>query len=872
MHSRGIVTFLFTDIEGSTRLWEREPERMRAALAQHDAVARALVERHHGTVVKMSGDGVHAAFDDPLDALIVTVELQRALADPAATNGIPLLVRCGLHAGVEQRRDSDFFGRAVNRAARIMSAAHGGQILVSETVAALLRERLPEQTNLLDLGIVRLRDLASPERIHQVVHPDLQQEFPALRSLEATPNNLPQQMTAFIGRERELSELKSQLASTRLLTLVGPGGIGKTRLSLQVAADALDDFPDGAWLVELAPLSDPQRVPQTVASVLGVREEAGSSVLAALLKHVRNRRLLLILDNCEHLAQACAELARQMLQVSPELKLLASSREHLRTAGERIYMVPALSLPDAQQTLSAETLTRFEAVRLFVERAAAAQPAFEATDANAVTLADICRRLDGIPLAIELAAARVRALSVDVIAARLSDRFRLLGGGDRAALPRQQTLRALIDWSYDLLSESERVVLRRLAVFSGGWTLEAAEAIAAGADVHEADVLDLLSRLVEKSLVVLEAGGRRYGILDTVRQYAQQRLDEADESAAIRDKHLAFFLELIETAGPQLLGPQQAMWLSRLDLERENILFAHDWCDRARDGADAGLKLIHWLKRYCINRGLLHLGERCAAQALARPGAQSQNLARCRGLFDAGQLACWMGDYAKGMRYLEESLAVARKLGDRERVAMALQPLGMASVALGELDTARRHLEEALALARELGDKRELAAALNGLAQLHRLQGQLDRAEPLLVDAVSLARELGDRESIAIGQLNLAMVSISRGSLDRARRVLLEADAIGNDIGSKPVGQSVLEVCAGLAASREDWARAARLYGAVEAQSRAPAFIATQSTKPFSRRSYPARGKRLPRATSPGWKLPGECSLTRKLWLRLATG
>jgi len=815
----GVVTFLFTDIEGSTRLWEQEPDRMRLALAHHDTLVREVVERNRGTVVKMAGDGVHAAFADPLDAVKATLELQRTLADPAATNGIALKVRCGLHIGADERRDNDFFGRAVNRAARIMSAAHGGQILVSEAVAALLRGRVPEQATLRDLGAVRLRDLAEPERVYQVSHAELRQDFPALRSLEATPNNLPQQVTSFIGRERELAELETLLGKTRLLTLLGPGGIGKTRLSLQVAANAMDAFPDGVWFVELAPLTDAQRVPQTVASVLGVKEEAGRPVIEALLKHVKDRQLLVVLDNCEHLVMACAELAGHLLQAGANVKVLTSSREHLRTSGEHTYPVPALSLPETNRTITAKSLTEFGAVRLFVERAVAAQPGFELRERNATAITDICRRLDGIPLAIELAAARLRTLSVDAIAERLSDRFRLLSGGDRTALPRQQTLRALIDWSYDLLSEAERAVFRRLAVFAGGWTLEAAEAVAAGGDVLERDVVDLLTRLVEKSLVVLDAKGGRYRLLDTVRQYALERLAESGESAAARTRHLTFYLALAEKARPELVGPEAGAWLAHLDLERENLLSAHAWCADAPGGAELGLKLASSMRRYWMIGGHLGLGHRVTIEALGRPAARERSLMRCKALFDAGQLGGWMGRYAEAQGYLEESLAIAREIGDKQMVARVLQPLGLASHGQGNPAKAREHFEEALALARELGNKRELAAALNALAQLNRAEGALDTAEPLYENALALARELGDRETIAIALLNLAMVSIARGSGERVRLMLLEVSAIVDEIGSKPLGQSVLEVCAGLGALREEWERAARLYGVVEAQT-----------------------------------------------------
>jgi predicted ATPase/class 3 adenylate cyclase len=821
MPSARVVTFLFTDIEGSTRLWEQEPERMRPALARHDAIARDAVETHHGVVVKMSGDGVHAAFDDPLDALNATLDLQRSLADSESTYGIALRVRCGLHSGVNERRDNDFFGPAVNRAARIMSAAHGGQILVSEAVAALLGDRLPESVTLNDLGSVRLRDLERSERIYQVAHPSLRREFPALRSLEATPNNLPLQLTSFIGRERELVEVMALLVKTRLLTLVGVGGIGKSRLSLQVTADAMDDFPDGVWLVELAPLGDGERVAQVVASVLGVKEESGRPVIDALLKYVKDRQLLIVLDNCEHLVDACADLVRQLLQTAPKLKVLASSREHLRTAGEHVYAVPALSLPEAQRAVTSGAIGQFEATRLFVERAAAAQPAFQANDANAAIITRICRQLDGIPLAIELAAARVRALSVDAIASRLNDRFRLLAGGDRAALPRQQTLRALIDWSYDLLSEPERAVLCRLAVFAGGWTLAAAEAVVVGGEVHQSEVLDLLSNLVGKSLAVSAPEGGRHHLLDTVREYARERLQESREEAGARTRHLEFYLTFAEKARPELYGAQQAMWLRKLDLELENILIAHSWCERAPDGASLGLRLAHAVKPYWLNRGLLGLGHRMTIEALARAGARERSLGRWMGLADAGQLAFFMGQYAEACKHLEESLAIARELGDRRRVAAVLQPLGMACLGEGDVTSARRYLQEALTLARLLGDKRELATSINALAQLHRVENEFDAASSLYDQFLTLARDLQDRELIAIALLNLAMVSIQQGKGEGAQEMLIQVLSIAREIGSKAAGQSLLDVAAGLGAFRGQWERAAFFFGAAEAQTTA---------------------------------------------------
>jgi predicted ATPase len=749
-----------------------------------------------------------------------TLELQRTLVElEPSTERVALQVRCGMHAGVDERRDNDFFGSGVNRAARIMSVAHGGQVLLSQAVAALVGDRLPEDVSLRDLGSVRLRDLANPERVYQVVHPQLRQDFPALRSLEARPNNLPQQVSSFVGRERELADIRAQLGNTRLLTLFGAGGLGKTRLSLQVAAEVLDDYPDGVWFVDLAPMTDERLVPQAAASVLGVKEEAGHPVLEALVKYVSDRNLLLILDNCEHLLHACAVLAAQLLQSGPPLKILASSREPLHVSGEATYHVPSLSVPEPLTTITIPALAKYEAVRLFVDRARAVQPTFQITDANSRALVDICHRLDGIPLALELAAARVRALSVEEIAARLSDRLGLLTRGDRTALPRQQTLRASIDWSYDLLTDDERALLRRLSVFAGGWTLEAAEAVGADGDVEKAEILDLLTNLVEKSLVTLEAERARYRLLETIREYTQERLDESGEHDQTCSRHLAFYVALAERAMPELVGPMQGDWFARLDLERENLIAAHAWCDRTRDGAELGLRLVHSAKLYWLNRGLLGLRHRLTVEALARTGAQERNLARCRGLFGAGQVCCFMGRFADATKYLEECLAIARELDDKGRIAAALQYLGMAALGEGDLATARGHLEEALALAQAHGNKRELAAAFNNLAQLDRAEGSLETAEPLYEKVLALAHELGDRETIAIALLNLAMVAVGRRSPDRARRMLLEVIEIAEETGAKRVGQSGLEVCAGLASLNREYEVAARFYGAAEAQT-----------------------------------------------------
>jgi len=635
----------------------------------------------------------------------------------------------------------------------------------------------------------------------------------------ARNHNLPEALNSFVGRAPEIARVKEMLAASRLVTLSGTGGTGKTRLSLRVAQDVLGDYPDGIWFVELAPLTDGVRVAQAVASVLGVKEDAGHPVLEALLRYVRDRRLLLVLDNCEHVLQPAAELVKAMLVAAPHVRALASSREALHVTGEAVLPVPALEVPAARDAV--EALARCDSVRLFVDRAAGVLPAFKLTAANAPAVASICRRLDGIALAIELAAARVGSLSVEQIASRLDDSLRLVKGGDRTAQSRQQTLRGSIDWSYDLLEIAERELFRRLAVFTGGWTLEAAEAVGAGGDVQAGDVVDLLTRLVDKSLVAMDASGERYRLLDTVRQYAQELLVASGEDDAVRGRHLDFFLRWSERAREGFFGPASAAWLARVDDERENILVAHAWCDHAVNGAPMGLRIARATKGYWISRGLLGLGYRVVVEALARCPPDQRDEARCRGLFDAGQLAFYMGRYAEAQRYLEESLAIARALGDRTGTANALQPLGMACLGQGNLAAARAHLEESVALARELGDKRNLAAAMNAMAQLHRTEGTLDIAERLYRDVVATCAEMGDDESRAIGLLNLAMVEINRARPAEARALLSEAMEIAHGSGFQRVGLAALEVCAGLCAARADFENAARFFGVAEAQNEA---------------------------------------------------
>lgn len=713
------VTLLFTDIVDSTRLWEREPDVMRGAVARHDEILRRAVEAHDGRVIVDTGDGIYAGFPSALGAVDAVIEAQRALLAEPWPTAAPLRVRMALHTGETAQADGDPKGPAANRTARLMALASGGQILLSQATADLVQDALPDGVTLRDLGEHALRSLARPERVCQLVAPGLLDDFSPLSSPAVRPNNLPAALTPFIGRERQMREVAELLREARLLTLTGPGGTGKSRLALEIAANRLDDYPDGAWLVELAPLADPALLVSAIGGALHVTEQPDRSMDAALTDYLRHKRLLLVLDNCEHMIDACARQADEMLHAAPGLTLLTTSREALGVAGETAYRVPSLGLPEAG-TPDLDALRRSEAVQLFVARAQAVQPSFVLTQENAPIIADICRRLDGIPLAIELAAARTRALSVADIAARLDDRFRLLTGGSRAALPRQQTLRALVDWSWDLLSGPERKLLRRLSVFAGGCTLEDAEAVCAdppneeeAPDVLAAlDVLDVLASLVEKSLAIAEteaSGATRYRLLETMRQYARDRLLESGEAAQLRDRHAARFLAVAEETAPRLRGAEMIAGRRRLEIELDNIRAALEW-DLDRNPED-GLRLASALE-YCwvfVGR-IMREGRGWLERYLQRveplgddvDAAGCERIAnRARALAALSQLQESLGDFEASVRLGQEAAALARRAGDEATLASALSTICDAAVFLGDYERAKQWGNEAIALGRD---------------------------------------------------------------------------------------------------------------------------------------------------------------------------
>jgi len=814
----GTVTFLFTDIEGSTRLWDEQPKSMGSALARHDELLRAAIEDHDGYVFKTIGDAFCAAFHTAPSALNAGLQAQISLLSEPWPDAIKVRVRMAIHTGAAELRDSDYFGPPLNRIARLLSTGHGGQMLLSLATEELVRDSLPNRVSLLDLGEHRLRDLSRPESVFQLLHPDLSNEFPALKSLDRFPNNLPRQLTSFIGREREIAEVEDRLGKSGLLTLTGSGGCGKTRLSLQVAADLLEQYQDGVWLVELAPLSDPGLVAKEVAFTLGLAEQAGKSLLQTLADYLRPKRLLLVLDNCEHLLPTCAELCNHVLRSCGELTILASSREAMGIGGEQTYRVPSLTLPDPNHRVTVEQLSQFEAVRLFLERVRSGKPDYSVTNQTAPALAAVCHRLDGIPLAIELAAARVRSLSLDEINTRLDNRFRLLTGGSKAALPRHQTLRALIDWSYDLLGEQERLLLARLSVFAGGWTLEAAEQVASGDGIEGWEILDLLSSLIDKSLTIADTRETetRYRLLETVKQYALERLTESRELEPMRVRHRDYFLGLAETAAPRLTGSEQKRWFEVLAEEHDNMRLAIAFCLEESDRAEAGLRLAVALTRFWEVRGHWVEGRKHLSALLGLETEPRPHVARA--LLAAGVLSANLNDLTTARDLLDKSLEMSRQLGDEQCGARALHYLGDMAYMQNDRATARTFFEEALKLGRDagyqwgvaetlhylgivlgdpgiheesletrrtLGDKLGVAESLGVLGELASAQGNFPRALALLDESLAIRRDMGYRWGTAHSLSNLGWLALNQGQFDKARVLLDEAVTTFRDLGNQ---------------------------------------------------------------------------------------
>ena len=753
----GTVTFLLTDVEGSTRRWAAEPDAMKTTMAALDKIIGDTIRNHGGArpLEQGEGDSALAAFARASDAIDAAISLQLALQAQSSAMG-SLSLRIGLHTGeAELRANGNYAGLALSRCARIRTAAHGGQVVISAATHDVVLDHLPKPLTVTDLGLHTLKDLSRPERIYQVCHPDLLNDFPALRSLDSLPNNLPLQLTSFIGREDEMAEIKQMLQDSRLVTLTGSGGSGKTRLSLQLAADLLDQYADGSWLVELAPVTDPALIPNAAAAAMSIREVDGQELTRTITNRLAGSHTLLILDNCEHLLDASAAFTSQVLSACPDVGILATSREPIGVAGEAQWRVRSLACPTAVGDQSIEALGQFEAVRLFIDRALKVRPNFQVNNETAPHVAQICSRLDGIPLAIELAAARVRVLTPQQILEGLDDRFRLLTGGSRASMPRQQTLEASVQWSYQLLSAREQALLRRLSVFQGGFTLDAADHVGSDDDgVENSDqesieayaVLDLLSQLVDKSLVAFDDEGAagRYRLLETIRQFAAERLADAGEAPIRRRRHFDHFLLLTQQAEIELQGHEVMQWLEVIDLEQDNIRAAQDW-SRTEDNADGGLRLTAGMWLYWILRGHLSEGMARLDEVVAKEGSEPR--LRARALVAKAEIAAMGTDIAAARELGSEAVALVEPLGDLHTIAWALCIASWGYI-FAEPENAEAHCEQAIAAARQVDDHWILANALMAYGAFMIMGGEPRRGIALLEEALSLAREHGDQMNL----------------------------------------------------------------------------------------------------------------------------
>lgn len=771
----GAVTFAFTDIEGSTVRWERDRAAMQEAVLRHDAIMRATITEHAGHVFKTIGDAFCAAFERPEDAVAAVLAAQQVLAaqDFSAVDG--LRVRMALHTGDSDERDGDYFGPVLNRVARLLAVAHGGQVLISGATAELFNGRIPVQGTLRDLGFAQLKDLSTPEHVWQLDIAGLPNEFPPLRTLDALPNNLPLQRTTFVGRENDVAEVKDLLDRHHLLTLVGSGGVGKTRLAIQVGADLLDRYPDGVWFVDLAPIDNPELVASVVAQAIGMSQQ-GQRVDEQIPPWLKRKKLLLIFDNCEHVLEPIAALATAILTMAQDVRIVATSRQALNISGEVAHSLPSLTVPAETTRLTPDEALAYGAIALFVDRARAVDTHFTLTDATAPIVAEICRRLDGIALAIELAAARVKVLSIPNLAQRLNDRFKLLTGGSRDALPRQKTLTALIDWSYDLLTPQEQLLFARLGVFAGGFGLEAATSICGGEDVDEIDILDLLASLTDKSLVVADTSGEheRYRLLESTAAYALEKLSAAGEREAFTRRHAEYFRDQALAADERWGTCSTHAWVAAAELELDNDRAALEWTLTRGNDAVLGGAIVGALGHVWWSTGLSVEGRYWIALALERVTDAEHPQVAAR-LWTA---LCRLESGQRARDAAERAMALNASVGDARGTADVQKILAYALFQMGRRDEAQAVIEQALAALRTCGEPYLVASCLGVLADIVTDRGDIPAARELYAQALAAFKSIGNEAGTATVLGNLAMLEFAQGHPELALRAASEAHVI----------------------------------------------------------------------------------------------
>ncbi len=765
----GTVSFLFTDIEGSTRLWEGIPDAMAAAVARHDAMLLGAIADHDGHVFSTSGDGMAAAFARAQEAVAAALQAQLAMSD-ADWKIEALRVRMAIHTGEADERDGNYFGRALNETGRLLGSGHGGQVLISGATREVLGSQLADGMGLRDLGEHRLRDVTRPLRIFQLTHPRLEGDFPRLRTADPAPSTLPLQLTSLVGRHEELARVEKLLTEGRLVTLMGAGGSGKTRLAVETASRWEVELPGAVWFVDLTPVSEPDLVKSTVVRALGLTESSEAEALDRLCEFLQPQTGLLVLDNCEHVRDAASSLVATVLRRAPGVKVLTTSREPLGLQGEAVWQVPPLPVPPADA--APDDLLHFDSIQLFEERAAAASPGFRITEDNADAAKRICRRLDGIPLGIELAAARLRVIAPDELAKRLEESLAVLGSAGRDVVPHHRTLEATLEWSYQLLAPHEQAMLARLSVFAGGWTLEAAEEIGAEAAAAE-PVLDVLASLIDKSLVVVAESrlGTRHRLLEPIRQYARGKLTASAAEPAARQRHAAYFAELAEAAYPNFYSAHEGLWLDRLDADIDNLREALasllEIGDIERGQLMAGALLSFW--------GRTHRDEEAIGwQERLLRGEERPGTARARALVLSNLHP--LEEAAPHHRRLDEAVALYREWGPERELILALLITSGHADATGEWQAALRMLEEALGRARIMGEPALITLGAADVASTQiRWAQDLEAAAPLSAEAEVAARALGSPNALHTALTVAADLEEARGNLDAAAAPLTEA-------------------------------------------------------------------------------------------------
>ena len=825
----GTITFLFSDIEGSTRLAQERADEWPAILARHRSLMREAFAAQAGVEVGTEGDSFFAVFSSAGGAVAAAADALRRLDAESWPDDLQVRIRIGMHTGEAAVQDGTYVGVAVHRAARIADLAHGGQVLLSAATRSLVVDSLPDGVTLLALGQHRLRDLESAEELSQLVIDGLPADFPPIRSIGSTPNNLPVQATSFLGRDDEIAEVSELLGSSRLVTLTGPGGTGKTRLSLQVAASVVDRYPDGVTFVPLGPISDVDLVLPTIAHEVGLSDRGGAQPMERLKAHLGERTALLVLDNFEQILGAGPAVA-ELLSAAPGLSVLVSSRSPLHVYGEREFPVPPLDVPDPARLPPLAALSQYESVALFVDRARAAVPTFAVTNENAPAVAELCVRLDGLPLAIELAAARIKLLTPQQMLDRLGQSLTLLAGGSRDLPARQQTLRGAIEWSYDLLDDGDRRIFAAFALFVGGATFEAIDAVCVEPDL---DVFECLSSLVDKSLIRrtdAPGGEIRFSMLDTIREYAAERLAESGRRDELRDRHGTWYLELAERVQPSLMGPDKRLWLDRLTEEHDNLRAAHAWAIETGK-PEIATRLVAALWRFWQMRGYLVEGLERTRAAIDLPDAAQHPECLVRALDAAGGLAYWTGDGQVASGFYERALGLQRQLGNRAGEAWTLYSLAFTDTYWGNLaqqrftperlDRAAEHMREAIAIYREIGDRLGMAQALWGEANVVWTQNppvgspEFQRARDDALEALEIFVEAGDTFMTGWCTYTLALLDLRTGDLPMAHERLATSLRIFRDAGDVTGYVLVLDALALHAERTGDRERAARLSGAV---------------------------------------------------------